>query len=363
MATGKKESTWDVIQKHMMSGIGYMIPLIMGYTLVKGIGEVAGAFLGFSVSAEGALTDPNAIIAFLAWVEQVAAPAAQDLMYPVFAGYLAYSVGKRPALMPGFVGGAIAYAGGSGFIGALAIGFISGYLMKWVSANWKVSRAYSSIMNFTVYPFVGTLAVFVLMYFIVNPIGSAITNWLVSVIGGLGAYGAIPFAIAIASMMAFDCGGPVNKAAFTICVTLMGTGANMIPLLVGAECAPLGQGAAWILNKTVFGGKALPEEVEEAGLPALVMGALHVTEGALPALLFDPAGMIPINIIGSAVAATLAEVMGIHMDQFAAFGLLAGKPLQYLVAMLAGMLVIGFLTCLRMKSVMKKRAAEESAAE
>ena len=51
-------------------------------------------------------------------------------MLPVLAGYIAYSVlADRPALVVGFVGGAIAKDGGAGFLGALIAGFLAGYLV------------------------------------------------------------------------------------------------------------------------------------------------------------------------------------------------------------------------------------------
>ncbi len=36
-------------------------------------------------------------------------------MLPVLAGYIAYSISDRPAFVVGFVGGALAGDGGSGF--------------------------------------------------------------------------------------------------------------------------------------------------------------------------------------------------------------------------------------------------------
>ena len=50
-------------------------------------------------------------------------------MLPILAGYIAMSIGDRPALAVGFVGGALANSGGSGFLGALLAGFIAGYVV------------------------------------------------------------------------------------------------------------------------------------------------------------------------------------------------------------------------------------------
>ncbi len=356
----KEESAWDVIQKHMMSGIGYMIPLIMSYTLIQGLTNLAATIAGVSLNTEAALTDPNMFVALGAWIIQVATPACQNLMYPIFAGYLAYSIGSKAALVPGFIGGMFALSGGSGFIGALAIGFASGYFMKWLTKTWQVSRSIRSAMNLTIYPAVGGLFTMVIMYFVINPIGSAITNALVNLVMSAGALGAVPYAALIGAMMAFDCGGPVNKAAFTICVTLIGTGANMTPLSIGSHTAPLGLGLAYLIDRFALKGTSLPEEIQDAGIPALFMGLFNVTEGALPAVLFDPAGMVPINVFGTAVAAAIAEILGSHYDEFLGFRWL--WDWKFLVAELIGMLIIAILMIIRMRSL-KKRAAAEQAAE
>jgi PTS system fructose-specific IIC component len=48
-------------------------------------------------------------------------------MLPVLAGFIAEAIADRPGLALGFVGGMIAANGKSGFLGALAAGFIAGY--------------------------------------------------------------------------------------------------------------------------------------------------------------------------------------------------------------------------------------------
>lgn len=55
---------------------------------------------------------------------------AFGLMLPVLAGFIAMAIGDRPALALGFVGGMMAHNGTSGFLGALAAGFLAGYVIK-----------------------------------------------------------------------------------------------------------------------------------------------------------------------------------------------------------------------------------------
>ena len=50
-------------------------------------------------------------------------------MLPVLAGFIAEAIADRPGLALGFVGGMIAANGKSGFLGALAAGFLAGYVI------------------------------------------------------------------------------------------------------------------------------------------------------------------------------------------------------------------------------------------
>ena len=68
--------------------------------------------------------------------------AAFTLMIPILAGYIAYAIGDRPALAPGFIGGWIANNGsfygadaGTGFIGAIIAGLLVGYLVRWIATR------------------------------------------------------------------------------------------------------------------------------------------------------------------------------------------------------------------------------------
>lgn len=47
---------------------------------------------------------------------------AFGFMLPILAGYIAESIAERPGLVAGFVGGALAASGTSGFLGALIAG-------------------------------------------------------------------------------------------------------------------------------------------------------------------------------------------------------------------------------------------------
>lgn len=360
----EKKFSWRVIQQQIMTGIGYMIPVLMAATITGGIAQLIAIPLGLNITAAEALESSNAFIRFLAWIKQVASPQCQNLMYPIFAAYLAYGIADRQALAIGFFGGYLAFIGNSGFIGALAIGFAVGHFMKWLQNVWKVGRQYRTIMNFIFYPIVGALFTFILMYFIVNPAGDFINQSMQTFIKSVGAYGEIPMAAIIAGMMAFDCGGPVNKAAFTIAFTLGGTGWNILPLSYGAMIAPLGFGMAVGLDKFILKKKLFREDLSAQGLSGFIMGLFNATEGALPIVLDDPIAMVPINIIGSAIGAILGVLLGNYCRLEIPGNILGfflqDNPLSYMSCLFIGAAIVAVLTCIRRLQLAKKNPVEEA---
>jgi len=145
-------------------------------------------------------------------------------------------------------------------------------------------------------------------------------------------------------MIAFDMGGPVNKAAFFF-------GAAMIKennFTVMGACAaaictpPLGLGLATVLRKKLWSA-----EEREAGGAALAMGMIGITEGAIPFAAADPLRVIPCIMLGSMSASVIAMVGGV--GDKAPHGGPVVLPLidhrvTYVVAILCGTLVTALTT-------------------
>ena len=123
------------IYKHLMSGVTHMLPFVVGGGIL-----IAIAFLLDDYSINPANFGMNTPIA--AFFKTIGGMAF-DFMLLILSGYIAMSIGDRPGLVVGFVGGAIAKAGttftsfsnpdevlvSSGFLGALLAGFIGGYVI------------------------------------------------------------------------------------------------------------------------------------------------------------------------------------------------------------------------------------------
>ncbi|HSQ33323.1 MAG TPA: fructose PTS transporter subunit IIA, partial [Peptostreptococcaceae bacterium] len=115
------ETTFRKVYKHLMNGVSNMLPFVVSGGIL-----IALAFLFDDYTIDPANFGSNTpLAAFLKGI----GGSAFGFMLPVLAGYIAYSIADRPAMVVGFIGGLLARDGGSGFLGALLAGFIAGYLV------------------------------------------------------------------------------------------------------------------------------------------------------------------------------------------------------------------------------------------
>ena len=355
----KKESTWEIIRKHMMTGIGYMIPIITGASLFKSLCQTIVAIFGISIAAENA----GAVASFFNWVINTSADGFQTMMYPIAAAYIAFSIADRNGLAPGFAAGYLASQGQSGFLGALLGGFAAGYIVKFMVDKWKVGRQWRTLMMFMAYPIIGCGLMFVLMHFVIDPLGGLIMNMFTALINAVGNYGVIPTYIVLAAMMAADCGGPINKAAFAISFGLAATGFPLTPCMMGAMVAPLGFGLAAIIDKFITRKNVLSEELQASGLSSFIMGLFNITEGAIPMVIADMGFMVPVNMLGSAISAVVEHLAGNELYLTTPMGNVLGffsqpHPISYILCLFTGPLVIALLTLWRQSQLKKKGTAE-----
>jgi fructose PTS system EIIBC or EIIC component len=263
---------------------------------------------------------------------------AFSMLVPILAGFIAYAMGDRPALVAGIVAGLLANEIGAGFLGGLIGGLLAGLVVMWIK-QVKVPRGVAGIMPVVVIPLVSTLIVGALMLVVVGqPIAAAqrgLTSWL----NGLGGSNAILLGILLGLMMAFDMGGPVNKVAYAFGLAALASGnlKVMAAVMAAGMTPPLGLALATVLRKNLF-----TKAERQAGEAAWLLGASFITEGAIPFAAADPLRVIPALMVGSAVTGAL--VMGFGNTSRAPHGGiwvvgLIGKPVLYVLAILIGMVV------------------------
>ncbi|MFD3695528.1 fructose-specific PTS transporter subunit EIIC [Streptomyces sp. NPDC058646] len=330
--------------KALMNGVSHMIPFVV----VGGLLLAVSIALGGHSSAEGITFDEGS---FWFYVNALGG-LGFTLMLPIFSGYIAYALGDRPALVPGMIGGFLAAdattlykaEANAGFLGAIATGFLAGYLVLWIK-KVKVPRFVQPIMPIIVIPIVSTLALGLFyIYVIGQPISwvfTHLTDWL----NGMTGSSAVLLGAIIGLMIAFDMGGPVNKTAFLVAVGLIGTNNHVMGMAAAAiPVMPLGQGLATLLRRKLYS-----DQERETGIAALFMGFFGISEGAIPFAAARPAQVIPANLLGGAVAGAIAGLAGVQDSVphggpvVSLFGAVSGVAM-FFVAIAAGTVVTALTT-------------------
>lgn len=348
-----KESVAHKIYTQLMNGVSHMLPFVVGGGIL-----IAIAFLidGLNVDINALPADQRSnfgTITPVAAMFKNIGGVAFGLMLPVLAGFIGMAIGDRPALALGFVGGMLAANGKSGFLGALAAGFLAGYLILGLKKICdKLPDAIEKLAPVLIYPVVGILIMGLAMNFVVEPIMGGINTGLNNFLSGMGDSSKILLGLILGGMMAIDMGGPFNKAAYVFGTAAIAAGNYdiMAAVMIGGMTPPCAIALATLLFKHKF-----TKEERDAGPTNFIMGLAFITEGAIPFAASDPLRVLPSCIIGSALAGALS--MAFHCTLMAPHGGIfvfpvVGNALMYLVALVAGTVVSALLL-----GVLKKKVA------
>lgn len=342
------------IYTQLMNGVSHMLPFVVGGGIL-----IALAFLidGLSVdvntlsdearSAFGTITPAAATLKGIG-------DLAFSFMLPILAGFIAMSIGDRPALAVGFVGGVIASQGKSGFLGALLGGFIAGYLILLLRKIFeKLPQAIEKIAPVLLYPLFGILLMGLIMNFIVEPPIGALNTGLNTALTNMSGSSKILLGLLVAGMMSIDMGGPFNKAAYVFGTASIAAGNYdiMAAVMIGGMVPPCAIALATLLFKNKF-----TKEERESGPVNFIMGLAFITEGAIPFAASDPLHVLPSCVIGAAVSGALSMAFGCTL--MAPHGGIfvfpvVGNALMYLIS-----LVIGTIVGAVLLGILKKRVTE-----
>ena len=349
----EKESMGRQVYKHLMNGVSHMLPFVIGGGIM-----IALAFL-FDMDNAGTAQfgSGTPLAAFLKNIGGL----SFGMMMPILAGYIAMSIGERPALMPGIVGGFLATTGGSGFFGALFAGFIAGYLvilLKKVFAN--LPKALEGTKPILIYPVLGLVLIGIIMTYAINPPTAIFNHWLADTLNSMSASSRIVLGLILGGMMSIDFGGPINKAAYVFgTASLMDASGQavssgiMASVMVGGMVPPIAIALCILIFKKKFTKKE-----RQSCISNFIMGLSFITEGAIPFAASDPIHVIPSCAVGAAVAGALSMLFNCtlpapHGGVFV-FGVVTNWPM-YFVALAVGAVI----ACIIM-GIIKKDAAQEN---
>lgn len=356
-AKAAKNAGAPAFYKHLMTGVSYMLPFVVAGGLLIALAFAIGSF---QFGDQGIFIYEDRYAGTLGnTLFQIGSKGAFGLFVPVLAGYIAFSIADRPGLAPGMVGGFLAGLTGSGFLGGIIAGFLAGYITLWLTRSIRLPRTLEGLKPTLILPLLGTLAVGLLMMYVVGrPVSAALTG-LTAWLQGLGNTSAGLLGALLGAMMAFDLGGPINKAAYTFSTGLLG--AKVYGPIAAAMAAGMTPPLAVFFATLFFKNRFTPDE-REAGKAAGVLGISFITEGAIPFAARDPLRVIPSLMVGSAVAGAISMATGCllrapHGGIFVLFipNAVTNLPM-YIVAILAGTAVSTVLL-----GLLKKPIAQTSA--
>ncbi|SNX45199.1 Fructose-like permease IIC component 1 [Vibrio thalassae] len=340
-------SAYQVAIGHIMTGISYMLPVVVLGGLLMAVAKITGEFIDISGTPIQTLDK----LGFM----------TIKFMYPIFAAYLAYSIAGKPALIPAFIGGIMSDEvykrffdlegwAPSGFFGAIAIGFLVGYLVRYLNDTIKVKTELTTLKTMLLVPAITGVVMVLTMEYAINPFFGALNMAMIELFTQAGDAGRGIYSMVIAAGTAFDLGGPINKAAGSVALGLngMGEGFDLLARELGIVIPPIGVGIAAMLDGK-FRKPVFSSEEQTVGKTSLMLGLIGISEGAIPFILKNPK-MIPIMILGSIIGTQVGVLLNVWQDLPlpAVWGwFLSSDPISYTISVLigSGFIALALLLC------------------
>ena len=323
--------------KSLMTGVSYMLPFVVFGGIL-----IAIAFL-FDFANSNAGTAFGSVSPAAKWFKTMG-DLSFGMMVPIIGAYITYAIIGRQGLLPGFMVGLMSQGkflfsldpekgkvnwfataeatsgASSGIFGAIVGAFLAAsiiiVLVKYVFAY--LPAVLSGLKNILFIPLFGTLIVVTVFWMVNIPmiyVNYGFTKFLELMEGKN--YLAWLLGMILGAMMAFDLGGPINKAAYLFATASLsanpvgttGGTISMAAAMAGGMTPPLG-----IALCCTFFKKMWTDEERKTGMLNYIMGLSFISEGAIPFTLSKPKVIIPANVIGGAVTGLLIGALGVSIS-------------------------------------------------
>jgi fructose-specific PTS system IIC-like component len=387
---GKGQShAWKEFSKHIMTGISYMIPVLIMGGLIGALSQIIPyVFLGMSPDESiMAALNSGRFSGSSVWMLQIASIMESfgftlfGFAIPMFAAFTANSIGGKTALAAGFIGGYVAIKPvavpalvgeewaavapvASGFLGAIVIAFVVGYFVRWLNNTIKLPHNWLAFKTTFFIPLISAIMAMLLMVFLITPVGGWLNTLIKEALQAAGAAGTYFYATLLAAATAFDLGGPVNKAAGFVALGF--TTEKVLPIT--ARCLAIvipsfGLGLSTVIDKWLVGRRVYDRQFNQIGRTAIFLGFMGISEGSIPFALERPGFVIPVYVIGAIIGALLGVSLGAVQwfpeSAIWAWPLISNIP-AYLTGLIAGSLFIA-VTCVFYRNRLIKKGLLEIA--
>ncbi|WP_373240091.1 PTS fructose transporter subunit IIC [Kluyvera ascorbata] len=333
-----RNSFWGELPQHVMSGISRMVPtLIMGGVILAFSQLIAYSWLKIPADTgimdalnSGQFSGFNLSLLKFAWLSQSFGGVLFGFAIPMFAAFVANSIGGKLAFPAGFIGGLMSTQPTqmlnfdpntlhwvttapvpSTFIGALIISIVAGYLVKWMNQKIQLPDFLLAFKTTFLLPILSAIFVMLAMYYVITPFGGWINGGIRSLLTTAGEKGTLMYAMGIAAATAIDLGGPINKAAGFVAFSF--TTDHVLPITarsIAIVIPPIGLGLATILDRRLTGKRLFSAQLYPQGKTAMFLAFMGISEGAIPFALESPITAIPSYMVGAIVGSTVAVWLG-----------------------------------------------------
>lgn len=335
------------IKRHVMTGISFMVPVVVGAGLCQALGVILG---GPNIADQTGT--------FIYFIYKAGNMAMGTMIIPVIAAAIAYSIADRPGIAPGLVVGLVSAEVKAGFLGGILGAFFVGWLVNLMKKHIKLPKTMQGLMPILIIPFFASLISGVVMFTVLGvPIAAfmkAFTDFIASLSSGSKfIYGAV-----MSAGSAFDFGGPVNKT-----VSLYTTGMLADGILQPKAChmvacmiPPMGVLVAWALSKIFH--KPIWTNDEKENLKACgPMGICMITECVILLAMNDLWRVVVSSVIGGSIAGGLCMMWDVqspvaHGGWFVIPSFTHAD--KFVIALVLGSLIMGTVLFL-----LKRRLSEE----
>lgn len=381
--TKKGSKVWQQFSKHIMTGISYMIPVLIMGGLIGAIALIIPyILLGIdpSVSVKAAMNSGDFVGTKLQLLK------LSDVMsnfgftlfgfaIPIFAAFTANSIGGKTALIAGFIGGYLANKplsmlvlnGGtwesasripSGFLGAITIAFLVGFFAKWLNKKINLPHKYLAFKATFLLPLLSAFFCMIMMSFVITPLGGWINASIRSVLEAAGQAGQLIYATVLAGATSFDLGGPVNKAAGFVALGF--TTEKVLPIT--ARCIAIvvpsfGLGLSTLIDRRLVGRRVYDQQFYEIGKTAIFLGFMGISEGSIPFALERPSFTIPLYVAGGILGGVTSVLLG-AVQWFPESAIWAWPLVEnlgmYIVSLLVGSIFIAVINVLYRNRLIKQ---------
>ena len=133
------------IKKHLLTGISWMIPLIVAAGICIALGQVLGG------------TDVGEKTGTIPWMLNQIGGWGMGLIVPLISAAIAYSIADRPGFAPGLIVGFLCGQIHTGFIGGMLGGFLVGYTILLLKRYIRLPQSMQGLMPIMVLPVLSTI--------------------------------------------------------------------------------------------------------------------------------------------------------------------------------------------------------------